>query len=173
MNELDSPTPIYQGLLFQGSCPNDLPSTWAEFDVIVSLIPLGPLLRGTPPGKLHLIYPFDDAEIDGGDMWAFKHIASHVVWAIRKNKRVLVHCGAGLNRSGLICALALLQLTDWSSEQVIGHIQELRPMALCNPYFTNFIKQLRPEIFQCETCGHTPAFCYCDEESPIGYGDIK
>ena len=157
-------TPLYNGLLFQGSCPNDLADVWGEFDVIVSLISLGPLVRKIPAGKLHIIYPFEDGPINDDDRWMFKHLADQVVLAVKENKRVLVHCGAGLNRSGLICALALLQLMDWSGERAISRIQDLRPMALCNPYFVNFIRQIRPEIFQCETCGHTPAYCRCDEE---------
>ena len=142
--EHEAPTPLYRGLLFQGAVPSSfVKELWANFDVIVSLISLGPTLRGTPAGKLHLIYPFDDDAIDGADMWALKHLASQVAWAVREDKRVLVHCAAGLNRSGLICAFALLQLTDWSSDKTIAHIQKLRPMSLSNPYFTTYLRSLR------------------------------
>ena len=154
-------TPLYKGLLFQGSCPSNFADVWSEFDAIVSLCSLGPLICGTPAGKLHIIYPFADEPIDDNDRWAFKQLTNQIVWLVKEGKRVLVHRAAGLNRSGLICALALLQLTDWSSEKIITHIQDLRPLALCNPYFMSFIKSLRPEIFQCGVCGHTPVFCYC------------
>lgn len=51
----------------------------------------------------------------------------------------LVHCQAGLNRSGLIAATALLY-AGWSPKDTIAVLREKRsPAVLCNPYFEKWL----------------------------------
>lgn len=63
-----------------------------------------------------------------------------LVNACRQDGPVLVHCQAGLNRSGLVVATALIK-SGMTADEAIALIQEKRsPAALCN---TSFVKHLR------------------------------
>lgn len=63
--------------------------------------------------------------------------------ARRQTGTVLVHCQAGMNRSGLIVARSLLkQLPEVKSMYIINYLREIRsPAALSNPHFLNYIKE--------------------------------
>lgn len=57
----------------------------------------------------------------------------------RKQGTVLVHCQAGLNRSGLITAAALV-LDGWDPAAAIAHLRDRRgPAVLCNPDFEAWV----------------------------------
>lgn len=67
--------------------------------------------------------------------------ANSVIKWLKENKPVLVTCYAGLNRSGLVCALALCML-GMKSTQAISLVRRARgPLALSNPYFVRLINQ--------------------------------
>lgn len=58
----------------------------------------------------------------------------------RQSGPVLVHCQAGLNRSGLVVARALM-LNGMSSDAAIRLIRERRsPAVLCNPAFEGWLR---------------------------------
>lgn len=66
--------------------------------------------------------------------------AGKVLAWLRGGKRVLVTCHAGLNRSGLICALVLCRGNGMSPEKAVSTIREARgPNALRNQYFLDFL----------------------------------
>jgi protein-tyrosine phosphatase len=57
--------------------------------------------------------------------------------------RVLVRCRAGMNRSGLIAALALTELTDMTYDQAVQHLRRTRGRyVLYNPMLYSFGKTL-------------------------------
>lgn len=89
----------------------------------------------------------DDARINRmmRDLPTWQQAAQVVVERVNAGKKVLVTCMAGLNRSGMVTALALLQLTDWSGADIVEHIQASRDMALCNDTFATYIRGLRPK----------------------------
>ena len=61
--------------------------------------------------------------------------------ACRKTGPVLVHCQAGLNRSALITACALM-LEGASADEAIALIREKRsPACLCNPAFERWLRR--------------------------------
>jgi protein-tyrosine phosphatase len=70
--------------------------------------------------------------------------ARHVVKRLVEDKRVLVTCLAGRNRSGLVCALALCFGPPGLSPVVaVRLVREARgPNALANPFFVRFLEQL-------------------------------
>lgn len=71
--------------------------------------------------------------------------AREVALLVRLGKRALVTCQAGLNRSGLVMALALHMLTGSGGSGAVDHIRKQRgPNALCNPQFVNRLLPLRP-----------------------------
>lgn len=55
------------------------------------------------------------------------------------NKKVLITCAAGLNRSGMVTAFTLHRITGWSGAKIVKHIQECRQGALCNRRFVKYL----------------------------------
>lgn len=51
----------------------------------------------------------------------------------------LVHCQAGLNRSGLITARALMLWRGYSAAEAINVVRRRSPVCLCNQTFTNWL----------------------------------
>lgn len=68
--------------------------------------------------------------------------AKRVVEAVQANKQVLVTCIAGLNRSGLVSALALRELLGISGSAAMKAVRYGRPGALFNPWFEQYLEQL-------------------------------
>lgn len=65
--------------------------------------------------------------------------AQRAAQQVKAGKKVLVTCMAGLNRSGMVTAMALHLLTGWSGADVVEHIQASRADALCNPTFAQWL----------------------------------
>lgn len=57
---------------------------------------------------------------------------------------VLVHCAAGLNRSGLVNALIVRQIRGISGAEAIAHVRRARPGALFNETFVKYLETLAP-----------------------------
>ncbi len=100
------------------------------------------------PGLQIICSPGDDTNDEdrfARDLVHWKISAARVANAVRKGKKVLVTCMAGLNRSGMVTALALHELTGWSGEQIVKHIKSRRSYALCNDLFADYLKEnLKP-----------------------------
>lgn len=75
---------------------------------------------------------------------AWKQAAQQVIQHVRDGKNVLVTCMAGHNRSGIVTAMALAELTGMSGEEVVAHVQRSRPMALNNEVFADHIIRTYP-----------------------------
>ncbi len=71
--------------------------------------------------------------------------ARQVVEAVRADKNVLVTCYLGLNRSGLVTALALYFLTGWPGWKCVKTVKLQRPNALGNQSFVKLLERLRPK----------------------------
>ena len=69
-------------------------------------------------------------------------VVSRVCTAVSAGKRVLVHCYAGLNRSGLVNAMVVHRLTGRSGPQLIGFMRRKRPGCLTNPRFRAYVERL-------------------------------
>lgn len=76
--------------------------------------------------------------------------ARQVTTAVHDGQTCLVTCAAGMNRSGLVSALALHMLYDWSGLKCIQHVRQKRGphrdgyKPLSNPEFTDALRQLKP-----------------------------
>lgn len=128
--------------LWMGSPPRSWERAWEKFDVIVSLISMGPTGH-CPNGKIWIVHPLEDSEMPADDESLFL-LADLVTDLINEGKTVLVHCGAGLNRSGLICALVVRELRCCRGTEAIDIVRAARgPIALSNPYFTRFLNTLQ------------------------------
>lgn len=95
------------------------------------------------PGIEIVLAPGDDdvrVERMMRDLPTWQQAAQIVAERVASGKKVLVTCMAGLNRSGMVTALALHQITGWSGKDIVEHIQASRDMALCNDTFADYIR---------------------------------
>ena len=95
--------------------------------------------------------PIPDAELDAAQLRLVMQTSVAVAKAIVGGKRVLVTCHMGLNRSALVVALALHQLTTMGSDQIVAHIRRHRSQsALSNQHFVAIIERVvgdgRPKV---------------------------
>jgi protein-tyrosine phosphatase len=74
--------------------------------------------------------------------------AKEVAKLVRSGRRVLVTCAMGLNRSGLVNALALRELTGASGVHCSAHVQNKRKGALSNPTFQRLLESLAAKNVQ-------------------------
>lgn len=90
-------------------------------------------------GRSYIFYPVSDGRtVDRG----LEFIAYDLSQVIRLGKAVIVHCRAGRNRSGLLAALVVMEVTGCSGKEALGLVQERRPNALANPHFCAYLRDL-------------------------------
>ena len=110
-----------------------------EFDMVVSLhsrYGYGPGLWVT-----HHTHRMPDGYLSAEDAEEVIRLADKVVEALEQQRKVLVRCQAGLNRSSLIAATALVR-QGADPDSVIRLIREKRsPYALFNAHFEKFVRE--------------------------------
>lgn len=81
---------------------------------------------------------YDSSDPDQVSVEKITRIA-HWVNEVLEEGPTLVHCQAGLNRSGMIVASSLV-LRGWTAKEAIELLREQRSSAcLCNPFFENMV----------------------------------
>jgi protein-tyrosine phosphatase len=111
---------------------------------------------GLFPGVEVLYCPFADraAPLSRGVWERIHHTAARVARRVQRQDRVLVTCAAGLNRSGLVTALALIELYGCSGEEAIVWVRRERsPAALSNRTFATHLARI-PARHAPETARH-------------------
>ena len=125
--------------LWQGGCTQGV-SLQGYFQHIVSLYPWE---RFNPDGPLD---SFTEVRLyDGPTVPDTSQLHSLARWIniCRPHGRVLVHCQAGLNRSGLLTTLALI-LDGMAPPDAIKRLRESRsPAVLCNRAFEQWLLDYR------------------------------
>ena len=118
--------------LWMGGCPRGrAPDT---VNAIVSLYPGEPYETHVGQHIAHF-WMNDGDEVPA----ALFHAAADLVNALRDDGTVLVHCQAGLNRSGTVAALALMK-RGMTPDEAIALLREKRdPAVLCNPTFKRWL----------------------------------
>lgn len=132
--------------IWQGSIPPE-GSTLAEkgVDVLVLCAEEHQPPSSRFPGVRTVIHcPLDDSVPTPQEMILARKAAREVAQASKRGRRVLVTCIQGRNRSGLVIALALVELTGRSGRRVVQHVQSRRRDALTNHYFVRAIEGLQP-----------------------------
>ncbi len=117
---------------------------YGDYDMVVSCEAYPNPARVTGYKGIFIHLPLEDS--DGEFNEDACKIVGGIVSVVRDSGRnVLVHCTAGLNRSGLIVALALMA-NGLTADQAIDLIRERRDQwALCNESFVEFLQSIRPE----------------------------
>lgn len=125
------------GNLWQGGCREGVTLN-KRFKHIVSLYPWE---RYNPGGDLD---SFTEVRLlDGPVVPNEPQLYALAMW-INVCKRLgptLVHCQAGLNRSGLLAGLSLV-LDGWKADDAIAQLRESRsPAVLCNKAFAGWLRE--------------------------------
>jgi protein-tyrosine phosphatase len=123
--------------LWQGGCEEGLVLP-AFIDHVVSLYPWEKYAVNHELKSELYLRAYDSTE-QGLDF-----VPPLAVWvnACRRTGPVLVHCQAGLNRSSLVTAFALM-LNGKSAGEAISQVREKRsPACLCNPAFEEWLRQV-------------------------------
>lgn len=111
-----------------------------EWDLLVSLY--GRHGHGPIGDVEHLRLSIPDSFLDAEQREQVTELGLHVALAVADGARVLVRCQAGLNRSGLVVAVALKYL-GWRPADAITRVRERRsPRALFNEHFVGYIDPL-------------------------------
>lgn len=131
------------GSLWQGGCvdsdarfrlePVRLPD---GFDFVLSLYPWG-LQYELPEGCEREVVTMYDSLDQGFEQ--VDELADGLAARLRAGETVLVHCQAGLNRSGLLAARTLTKLGKTPAESVALLRESRCPLVLCNEAFENWI----------------------------------
>lgn len=124
------------GNLWMGGCPvTVLPK---EFAYVVNLYPWGEY--ELHPHQTMLVHALLDST-DQGLHAPHLHALARAANDFARLGPTLIHCQAGLNRSGLITTLALLQ-QGWSPEAAVAKLRELRcSEVLCNAHFRAWLQR--------------------------------
>jgi hypothetical protein len=104
-----------------------------QFDLVVSLATREGY--GPAEGVEHVVLRLADAAIDLATAARVEEVAERVADAVRDDRRVLVRCSGGLNRSGLVVASALVRLGRTPDEAIASVRAARGPWALTNPGF--------------------------------------
>jgi hypothetical protein len=94
----------------------------------------------TRPGHMLYIYhPIYDEHLP--DLLPFHAVARMAAELIRQHRRVLSHCGLGLNRSALMAGVILNEL-GMPGSVAVERLRERRPGALFNDQFAQYLASL-------------------------------
>lgn len=87
----------------------------------------------------------DESPVDPQELEQWKAAATTVAARLKAGKRVLVTCMGGYNRSGMVTALAMGEVTSWQPIDIVDHIRSRRPGALHNKSFVRWLIQNLPK----------------------------
>lgn len=114
-----------------------------QFDLVISLYKEWGSGPADGVEEHHLRIP--DGELSEGQIREVRKLSQVVRRAVEGGRKTLVRCQAGYNRSGLVVALALVDM-GYTPEDAIALIREKRsPYALFNGYFIEIIKGARDD----------------------------
>lgn len=120
--------------LWMGGCIDDV-GLGPEFSYVLSLYPWE-RYRLAPNTRRLEVRLYDSADVP--DVTQLYELAE-LVNRERAQGRVLVHCQAGLNRSGLVTALSLI-VSGMTPGDAVALLREKRcPLVLCNQAFLSWV----------------------------------
>jgi hypothetical protein len=94
----------------------------------------------THPGHMLYIYhPIYDEQLP--DLPPFHAVARMGAELLRQHRKVLSHCGLGLNRSALMAGVILTEL-GMPGQVAVERLRERRPGALFNDHFAAYLSSL-------------------------------
>lgn len=133
--------------LYQGSAPPEGSAVRdGGFDILMLCAEEHQPSGSRFPG-VHVVHaPLDDGFLPPDEWRRARRAGAVVARAVRSGYRVLVTCAMGRNRSGLVVALALIDM-GVAPENVIARIQRKRDGALTNPHFVRALRRVDSEVY--------------------------
>lgn len=130
-----------EGNLFQGGCKQGV-ELGDEFSTVVSLYPWEryDLAEGV---ERHEFQMYDSSE--GVALESLVEASDAVLNGLAKGK-TLVHCQAGLNRSGLVAAFTLMRLGKTAQEAIDLLRKQRSKFVLCNKTFVKQLHELQHQF---------------------------
>lgn len=119
--------------LFQSGTQLLEPRDCREFDFTVNLA------HEDGPCKADIHWGIDDGPLPNTNH--LNELAKIVAKRVHRGDAVLVFCSAGINRSSLVSALALVYIKGISGQQAIEEVRRGRPGALNNPNFVDYLSK--------------------------------
>lgn len=126
------PNEIVPGIWQSGS-----PEPGEHWDAVIDLHGSAPPLEDV---EFYVHWLIDDGPAP--DFTTLKSLADLVDDFRAAGRRVLIHCAAGINRSGLLSAAALIR-GGYDAEEAIDLVREARSGALNNPNFVELLRDPR------------------------------
>lgn len=114
-----------------------------RFDTVISLVRVARSKAFAPTIGVHCSVSMrdDDSPVDVERVDA---LAAMVHRSLQQDRRVLVRCWAGLNRSSLVAGTALIRHQGWTAEDYVRRVREIRsPFALFNRTFVEHLSGVR------------------------------
>ncbi len=93
-----------------------------------------------PDGVEYYMLPIADGKIK--DLGSLNRLADRLLQRILEGHKVLVHCNAGRNRSGLLSALVVRRYYKISGQEALNYVRSKRPRAIANPHFEKYLEGL-------------------------------
>jgi hypothetical protein len=116
-----------------------------QFDAVVTLYswaqPMG-------WGVEEMRYGFADASVEHFDTDRLLRVSRWAFERWQSGEQVLIRCQAGLNRSGLVTALALMHAGYEPGDAIRQIRQQRSQMALFNDHFVTWLVEQAPEFFK-------------------------
>jgi protein-tyrosine phosphatase len=141
VNSTDQVFNIIENRLWQAGMPVDQAKiSQLGIDAVIDLEgTVDPVVMNYNGKFVYVYWPIADSSYipDQGNLTS---LVDYIDLLIKRDKRVLVHCAAGINRSSFVNALVLRRHYGWTAEQAIRHIRLKRPGALTNETFMNFLR---------------------------------
>lgn len=129
---------IIPGLYQSGSLLGE-PSL-PELDVVVGLETTPdpePIVGGC---RLYVHWPIEDGPLP--DLELLWDLAALLAGRLAAGERVLVHCSAGVNRSGLLNAAVLMCHLKLAGAEAVARVRQACPGALQNERFASYLESL-------------------------------
>lgn len=108
-------------------------------DVIVNLLPGFDEMMVKWP-RLYVHAPMADGKYV--DKPSVDLAVDTIIREVDDKKKVLVHCRAGRNRTGLVVCSYLVR-RGMDPDSAIEHFRDVRPNGLANPAFEEYVRRLR------------------------------
>ena len=121
-----------------------------QFDVVISLHTQPDF--GPDEGIEHHTHTMIDGPLNPADHQRLNELAEAAVNAVHAGRTVLVRCHAGMNRSGLVAAMAMIKM-GWSLDDAIAKMRSVRShWVLFNDSFVDFLREHEHDLRGCSEC---------------------
>ncbi len=116
-----------------------------QFDAVVTLYSFAQPMGW---GVEEMRYGFADASVEHFDTDRLLRVSRWAFERWQSGEQVLIRCQAGLNRSGLVTALALMHAGYEPGDAIRQIRQQRSQMALFNDHFVTWLVEQAPEFFK-------------------------